>query len=144
MPRDSSGNYTLPAGNPVVTGTVISSSGWGNPTMADIGTVLTASLDRSGNGGMLAQFKAQDGTVSAPGIGFANELTTGLYRIGAGQLGISILGANRITLTSAALSVAASITAINLPGNVIVGAPSSGDALTVKGLGSGNVIDMWA
>lgn len=48
MPRDGSGNYALPAGNPVVTGTVISSSGWANPTLADIAAALTQSLSRDG------------------------------------------------------------------------------------------------
>lgn len=48
MPRDGSGNYTLPSGNPVVSGTVISSSGWGNPTMSDIAAALTQSLSRDG------------------------------------------------------------------------------------------------
>jgi hypothetical protein len=132
MPRDSSGNYTLPAGNPVVTGTVISSAGWGNPTMSDIATVLTASLDRSGNGGMLAAFKAADGTVSAPGIAFANELTTGLYRAGAGTIGVTVLGAQRLSITSTAITT-------NNGVNVVIAVPTSGVGLTVNGVGSGAV-----
>ncbi|WP_146123561.1 tail fiber domain-containing protein [Burkholderia multivorans] len=44
MPRNGSGTYQLPAGNPVVTGTTISSSGWANPTLADIASALTASI----------------------------------------------------------------------------------------------------
>jgi hypothetical protein len=52
MSRDSNGNYSLPVGNPVVTLTVISSS-WANTTMSDLATAMTASLDRSGNGGSI-------------------------------------------------------------------------------------------
>lgn len=48
MPRDGSGNYSLPSGNPVVTGTLISSGGWANPTMSDLATALTQSLSRDG------------------------------------------------------------------------------------------------
>jgi hypothetical protein len=48
MPRDGSGNYSLPSGNPVVTNTVISSSGWANPTLSDIATAITQSLSRDG------------------------------------------------------------------------------------------------
>jgi hypothetical protein len=48
MPRDGSGNYSLPAGNPVVTQTTISSSGWANPTLSDIASALTGSLARDG------------------------------------------------------------------------------------------------
>lgn len=44
MPRNGSGVYSLPAGNPVVTGTTISSSGWANPTLSDIAAALSASI----------------------------------------------------------------------------------------------------
>jgi hypothetical protein len=44
MPRNGSGTYQLPAGNPVVTGTTISSSGWANPTLSDIAAALSASI----------------------------------------------------------------------------------------------------
>jgi hypothetical protein len=52
MPRNSSGVYTLPAGNPVVADTIIDVD-WANPTMADIGNELTLSLPRNGSAGML-------------------------------------------------------------------------------------------
>jgi len=48
MPRNGSGSYTLPASNPTVPGTVISSSGWWNPTSNDIATALTQSLAYDG------------------------------------------------------------------------------------------------
>ncbi|UEP23100.1 tail fiber domain-containing protein [Burkholderia ambifaria] len=44
MPRNGSGTYQLPAGNPVVTNTTISSAGWANPTLADIAAALSASI----------------------------------------------------------------------------------------------------
>lgn len=47
MPRNGSGTYTLPAGNPVVTGTTISST-WANTTLSDIGTGLTNSIAKDG------------------------------------------------------------------------------------------------
>lgn len=109
MPRDSSGNCTLyTPGNPVTTGTTIASA-WGNNTLTDIINMLTNSLDRSGNGGMLNQFKAVDGTAGAPGISFVSEPATGLYRIGANQVGLSIGGALRLTFTTTAITAAAGI-----------------------------------
>jgi hypothetical protein len=131
MPRDSSGNYTLPTGNPVITGTVVSSS-WANTTMSDIATVLTASLDRSGNGGMLVGFKLTDGTVGAPGLAFTNEPTTGLWRQSANTLGITIGGTNQITLSPTVLST--------LGQNVTLGAPTSGVTLAVNGVGTSNAV----
>lgn len=47
MPRNGSGTYTLPAGNPVVTATVISSTVQNN-TMNDVATALTDSVDKDG------------------------------------------------------------------------------------------------
>lgn len=48
MPRDIFGNYTLPAGNPVVTATIIATS-WANNTLNDIATALTNSLSIDGS-----------------------------------------------------------------------------------------------
>lgn len=50
MPRNGSGTYNLPTGNPVVPGTVISSSGWANPTLNDIAAALTGSWALNGEG----------------------------------------------------------------------------------------------
>jgi hypothetical protein len=47
MSRNGSGTYTLPAGNPVVTGTTIASN-WANTTLTDIATALTGSLAADG------------------------------------------------------------------------------------------------
>jgi hypothetical protein len=47
MARNGSGTYTLPAGNPVVTGTTISST-WANNTLNDLGNAMTASLAYDG------------------------------------------------------------------------------------------------
>ena len=47
MSRNGSGTYSLPAGNPVVTGTVISTS-WANNTMNDIASALTGSVAADG------------------------------------------------------------------------------------------------
>ena len=47
MSRNGTGTYTLPAGNPVVTGTTISST-WANNSLSDIATALTQSLAKDG------------------------------------------------------------------------------------------------
>lgn len=51
MPRNSQGLYTLPAGNPVVAGTLIEAD-WANPTLADIAQAITDSLPRNGTAPM--------------------------------------------------------------------------------------------
>ena len=47
MSRNGSGTYNLPVGNPVVTGTTITSN-WGNTTMSDIATAITGSVAADG------------------------------------------------------------------------------------------------
>lgn len=47
MPRNGQGIYTLPVGNPVITGTTITST-WGNTTMQDIANALTGSVASDG------------------------------------------------------------------------------------------------
>jgi hypothetical protein len=65
MSRNGSGTYSLPAGNPVVTGTTISST-WANNTLTDIATALTGSL-------------AADGQTTATGnLKMGNNRITGL------------------------------------------------------------------
>ena len=47
MSRNGTGTYNLPAGNPVVTGTTISTT-WANTTLTDIATALTGSVAADG------------------------------------------------------------------------------------------------
>ena len=94
MPRDSAGNYSLPAGNPVSSGEVISAT-WANTTMSDLGDAVAASLDRYGRGGMLAPFAFSDGTVTAPGAAWSNEPTSGFYRSSYGDIRITVTGVDR-------------------------------------------------
>ena len=79
MPRDSSGNYTLPLGNPVVDGTVIETT-WANPTMEDIAYQLNHVLTQDGLLGPTAPFKVLSGTLGAPGLAFGDAVTTGMFR----------------------------------------------------------------
>lgn len=104
MPRNSSGTYTLPAGNPVVTGTLIEST-WANPTMSDIGSAITDSLDRFGRGGMLAPMRFTDGSVTAPSMSFSSETTLGVWRPSAGNIAIAVGGVSRFILSAALLTI---------------------------------------
>ena len=99
MPRNSTGKYFLPAGNPVASGEVISSD-WANNTLSDLATAVTDSLDRNGLGGMKAPMKLSDGTQSAPGLGFTNESNTGLYRPSDKSLGMTVAGVSVLVATS--------------------------------------------
>lgn len=49
-----------------------------------------------------------DGTVGTPSLNFAAETSTGIYRPGAGELAISILGTKRVGVTATGVSVTGS------------------------------------
>ncbi len=77
--RNSGGTYSLPAGNPVVAGTTISSTVH-NATMSDLGAEITNSLDRTGRGCMTGQLQSASGTSAAPGVTFCSETSSGFWR----------------------------------------------------------------
>ena len=84
MPRNGSGTYTLPSGNPVVANTTIEAN-WANTTLDDVGNERTESLSRNGEGGMLAALRTYAGTASVPGVAWADETTSGFYWAGADE-----------------------------------------------------------
>lgn len=72
MSRNGSGTYSLPSGNPVVTGTTISSTTH-NATMSDIATALTQSLAKDGQTTPSADLPM--GTYKHTGVGSATART---------------------------------------------------------------------
>lgn len=104
MARDASGTYTLPAGNPVVSGATISSTDHNN-TMDDIASEFSDSLSRSGKGGMTAPLRTADGSAAAPALSFTLDTNTGFYRIGADNVGLSIGGTKILDVASTGLTV---------------------------------------
>ncbi len=92
MPRDASGLYTLPAGNPVITNTVISSV-WANTTLSDIAAQLNNVFTRDGLLGPTGPFKIADGTVAAPGLAWNAEPGLGWYRPSANSRSFAVAGA---------------------------------------------------
>lgn len=120
MARNASGVYSLPSSvNPVVTRTTISTD-WANTTLNDIKAEITLSLDRSGRGAMTAPLQLSTGTAALPSLTIDGDTNTGMYAVAADSLGFSTAGVNRMTVATAAVTVAAS--QLLLPIGV-VGAP---------------------
>jgi hypothetical protein len=80
MPRNGSSVYSLPAGNPVIPGTVIATT-WANTTLTDIATALTNSLSTDGSTASvsLAGKTMSGGTFSGPAV-------TGILTLTGGQI----------------------------------------------------------
>lgn len=92
MPRIS-GIYTLPTGNPVTTGTTITSN-WANTTLSDIGTTLTNSIATDGQTAMTGNLpmggnKITDmanGTASTDAATVAQAVPTGAILMWSGSI----------------------------------------------------------
>ena len=74
MPKNNNGVYTPPAGNPVVTDTVITTD-WANPTLDYIYVAINDNLSRSGGNGMGVTLRAVDGSSAEPAYNFAPDTT---------------------------------------------------------------------
>jgi hypothetical protein len=91
MSRNGSGTYTLPAGNPVVTGTSIAST-WANNTMTDLANALTDSVAADGQTTMTGNLKMgankitglADGTLTTDGVS-KGQMDTAIATAGAGK-----------------------------------------------------------
>lgn len=92
MPRDGSGAYSLPVGNPVVTGTLIESN-WANSTLSDIAVQLNNVLTRDGVLGPISPFKIVDGAVATPGLAFNSEPGLGWFRSAANVISLATVNA---------------------------------------------------
>jgi hypothetical protein len=139
--RNSGGTYSLPSGQPVVSGTTISSSVF-NTLTADLSTEITSSLDRSGRGAMLAPLQCSNGTVSLPSLTFGTDPDTGLYRIGANNPGFAAGGVKvwECAATGCTFPLLLAVTGAqtNAAGITVTQSTTNGAAGTFTGNGSGD------
>lgn len=102
MARNGSGTYVLPAGNPVVTGSTISST-WANNTLNDIATALTGSIAKDGQTTPTGNLPM--GGYAHTGVGDATVramyATAGQVQDGSFTLLSTVSGTNAITATGA-------------------------------------------
>lgn len=94
------------------------------------------------NGGAVASqnsvFKAADGAVGAPGFTFNSETTSGLYRIGASDVGFAIAGAKVGEWTAAGYAVTGTLSSTGnfaVATNKFTVAASSGNTVVAGTLG---------
>tara|TARA_R110002126_G_scaffold259852_3_gene402836 strand:+ start:980 stop:1945 length:966 start_codon:yes stop_codon:yes gene_type:complete len=160
MSYNGSGTFVINStGQPVVTGTVISSSTF-NSLTADLGTGLSTAITKDGqttttakipfaqglSAAVASNFAA--GTVGAPSIYLSTDTTTGLYRIGANNDGFAISGVKLLDLGSALVGVTGALTVsttLNVTGvatlgnGAILGTPASGTVTNLTGTASINI-----
>jgi microcystin-dependent protein len=98
----SNGVYSLPPGYLAVTGSVIQASQH-NPPLEDIAAALTLRLSRDGSAPMTGALQLAAGSVTAPGVVFATDASTGFYKTAAG-FAAAVSGAKVAEFTAAGLA----------------------------------------
>ena len=104
MARNGSGTYSLPAGQPVVTGTSISSTVF-NTLTSDLASALTTSVSSDGQTPITGGLKALDGTAGACSYTFTASAGTGLYSPATNQAAIAAGGVQVIKFSSGATTI---------------------------------------
>lgn len=142
MARDGSGNYSLPAGNPVVTGTTVSSTTH-NSTMTDIASALTASIAKDGQTTPSANLPMGGYKHTAVANGTARDQYAAVGQLqDAGALVVgSVSGTDTITgsLTPAIASYATGMIVILFPSGANTGATT----LALNGLAAKSIRDVF-
>jgi len=146
MSRNGSGTYSLPAGNPVVTGTTITST-WANNTLTDIASALTDSVAADGQTPMTGDLdlntnkviNLEPGTVAGNAVEYDQFVaaTSTAVAITGGSINGTTIGATtaatgRFTTLAATGAFTAATTA------AITGNTTVGGTLVVTGNGSFN------
>lgn len=138
MARDGSGNYSLPAGNPVATGTTVSSTTH-NTTMTDVANAITASIAKDGQTTPTANLPM--GTFRHTGVssGAARDQYAAVAQLqdGGVQLVGSVTGTNTLTgsLTPAIASYVTGMQVVFIPANTNSGAAT----IALNGLAAKNI-----
>jgi len=135
MPRNGSGSYGLPSGNPFVPSTVISSTTMNN-TMSDIATALTASIANDGQTTPVANLPmaAFRHTNVANAVNRNEYAAAGQVQDSALQWLTSVAGTN--TITASLTPSPAAYTAGQTFAFVAAGANTGAVTLNLNGLGA--------
>ncbi len=106
MPYNGSGTFSTTTS--FVADTTISSDDM-NTLLNDIASGLTNAMTKDGQSGATGQIKLSSGTVAAPGLAFASETGTGLYRIGGSNVGIALSGTKYVDISTTASNFVAPV-----------------------------------
>ena len=100
MSRNGSGTYSLPAGNPVVSQTVISST-WANNTMNDIASALTGSVASDGQTPMTGPLNMNSNKIANLANGTINGDAINYTQFNTPTFGGAVTCSSTLTVTGA-------------------------------------------
>jgi hypothetical protein len=120
MPRNGSGAMSLTTSFVPETDALAEDV---NTVLEDIRDEITNSLAADGQTAMTGAFRAVDGSAAAPGITFASDLDTGIYRIGSNSFGVTANGAIVATINASGITLASGKT-LTVGGSSVTAIPS--------------------
>lgn len=100
MSRNGSGTYTLPAGNPVVSGTVIASS-WANNTMNDLASAMTDSVAADGQTPMTGPLNLNSNKIVNLATGTTSNDAINYTQFNTPTFGGAVVCSSTLTVTGA-------------------------------------------
>jgi hypothetical protein len=106
-----------------VAGNTITAAGH-NDNWSDVATEITNSVAVDGQSTMTGVLKAANGAESTPALTFGSDTNTGVYRIGADNIGVSTGGTKRLDLSTTGLAITGTLSAsgtVLSTGNFTVG-----------------------
>ena len=121
MSRNGSGTYTLPAGNPVVSQTIISST-WANNTMNDLASAMTDSVAADGQTPMTGPLNLNSNKIVNLATGTVNTDAINYAQFNTPTFGGAVVCSSTLTVTGAtALSSTLAVTGdTTMAGNLAV------------------------
>ncbi|MFA6984625.1 MAG: phage tail protein [Arenimonas sp.] len=114
MARNGTGTYSVV--NTFASGATITASGH-NQNWSDLATEMTNSVAVDGQSTMTGPLKAASGTAAAPGITFGSDTDSGLYRIGANNVGLGVGGTKIIDVATTGATVTGDMNATTVKQN---------------------------
>lgn len=108
MARNGSGTYSKI--NTFVATNTITAAGH-NQNWDDLASEITNSVAADGQTTMTGPLKAANGSVSAPAVTFASDPDSGIYRIGANNIGVAANGAKVVDIATTGVTVVGDVNA---------------------------------
>ncbi len=98
----NAGGYTLTISTGAVGGSTATVPAAGQATLiCDATNILNANTTQAGG----TSFSLVSGSAASPSLNFGSEIDTGIYRPGAGQFGISVLGTQIVDVDASGLNI---------------------------------------
>lgn len=144
MARNGSGTYVL---SDTIAPSTLADANELQAILDDIATALTGSVAANGETTITGALQGFDGTASLPGYSFSGDLDSGLYRIGANNVGIAVNATKRFDVSTTGATVTGDLVVTSLTTAWIVTGSAAAfvgfEAITTDAGASGPIMRLY-